>query len=94
MPEYRESVALGRAARKENIVALHLDEPGDRRPGIFQYFLRLPSLLVRRRRVPRHSGSAIEIRPLLPPHACILHDTPSHRRTRIFRQLAFRFRAW
>ena len=77
-----DRIRLGRPARENNVVTLHLNKPRNSRPCVLEHFLRLSSLFVRRRRVAAHSrlreaiarsGVAeargdIKIGSLIPPH--------------------------
>src|SRR6185369_14086310 len=51
MAEYRERITLGRAAREDDIIRLHLDEPRDSGPRVLEGALRLAPLLMRRGRI-------------------------------------------
>src|SRR3989338_2817451 len=72
--ENRECIRLRYATREYHIIALYFNQPRDTCSCILQHFLRFSSFFVRRRRIPAHPGSVIQICSLITPkHRLILH---------------------
>ena len=70
-----KGIRLGCTARKDDVVALYLDQPRDTHPRSLEHFSRLSPFFVRRRGISARPSGDIEIRSLLSPkHTLILHD--------------------